>query len=430
MTTKAERLAPHEMRAVEKLSKLRVGALYMELPMGKFRILSALIRERLESGRIAKTLWLYPCSMRGQLDRETRGLPGGLRERISFHGLEQLSHNGKLFAQLMTEIRREAVMLVVDGSSLIKNPEALRTKRVAALARECPYRFLISQTPFTNNIADMFSQWAVLDWRIFGYRTYWSFSCNHLTPEKKGKNIAYLVDAIQPYSFQITKADVMESQGKTEYIWQFQLPEETMRYYREVVKRFAQYAAYSRTGVYRLLHASQHVVCGRKITGAFPLKTAPMYGEPEQNPRLKALREVLGYFPGQRILILCRYAHEAQLIVRVLNGEAGREECAYCRRPEDSRDGARILIQVQMSQVHVKTGWRVNAVIYYSQHWSWETRRSVEEMNRPPDERERLMVVSLVAAGTIDRMILHCVWRKENLVRHVKEQLQNKAFLS
>ena len=69
-------LYDYQREAVEKLSHVKVGALYMEMGTGKTRTALELIRRRLAAGKVSQVLWLCPYSV-------SRGLPELLREPAS-----------------------------------------------------------------------------------------------------------------------------------------------------------------------------------------------------------------------------------------------------------------------------------------------------------------------------------------------------------
>ena len=51
-------LYAHQKAAVEKLSKIKIGALYMEMGTGKTRAALELIAQRLNTGKVNRVIWL------------------------------------------------------------------------------------------------------------------------------------------------------------------------------------------------------------------------------------------------------------------------------------------------------------------------------------------------------------------------------------
>lgn len=413
-------LFPVQLQAFEKLKKLRVGALYMDGWEGKTRLVAELVQYRLKNKKIEGVLWL--CNKRKMeiVSSEIfRMIP-----QTQLVSIEGLSHSLPRFMDLLEKAQHEKLMLVIDNGLMIKNINALRTKRVIALSQECAYRLLICDMPFTKNIADMYAQWCALDWRILGYRTYWGFSINHLSDRCPDNHTAYLARAIEPYCVQILQEDLPIHSRRKEYVWQFQLPPIARQEYREVMDRFLWRAFYSPTGVYRLLQACQHVVCGRKIIQDFPLATIPLYSREEDDPRLSALQEILPHFQGKKILILCRYGHECASVLQALRRWHGYESvipypamhpAAAFQRP--------FTVMNVFADVLAKDSLQADIIIYYSSDWNWRKRQEKEKQCLDALTDGELTIVSLAAADTIDVQILKCIWKKESLIRQMRQEL-------
>ena len=138
MTDEQMRLAPYQMRAVDKLRKLRVGAIYSEVADGNARIALELARLRMESGRIAGVIWLCAYRRRAKVRGEMERFAGKWTESIWVRGIESFSHSALALKELAERAREEPVMLIVDDSTLVKNPNALRTLRTIALSEFAP----------------------------------------------------------------------------------------------------------------------------------------------------------------------------------------------------------------------------------------------------------------------------------------------------
>ena len=59
-------------------------------------------------------------------------------------------------------------LFVIDESSRIKNPTAARTKTILKLGDMAKYKRILSGTPITNSVFDIYSQFLFLDPDIFG----------------------------------------------------------------------------------------------------------------------------------------------------------------------------------------------------------------------------------------------------------------------
>lgn len=414
-------LHPAQVCAFEKLKRLRVGALYMELQEGMLQTVLELADYRVERGRVDGVLWL--CTRR-RLERLREGVAlhaPELADCIELVGIESLSHNLAQFCRLMERVGQRRTMLVIDNGLLIKNGAALRTQRVLALSARCSYRLLISEVPFTRSVADMFTQWYALDWRILGYQTYWAFCINHMDCHGRGLNVDYLVRAIEPYCAQIRRADVQPEASREEYVWQFRLPQEAMEEYRRVFDAFIWNAAYTNCGVYRLLQACQHVACGRRVVREYPLTTEPMYASAQEDPRIRAMMEVLRRLNGRRTMILCRYVHECATVSAELARVYG-DGCVSAY-PGERAGEARFVVMNVFADERAAERLCAEAIVYFSSDWNWRKRQEKEQRCQSALNGGKLTVVSLAAADTIDTLILSNVWNKDKLIANLRREL-------
>ncbi len=417
-----EPLHPMQACAVEKLRNLRVGALYVERQEGKMRTVSALVGDRFERGKIDAALWLCTHRREGLIQNGVHRYLGDYETFIHVCGIESLSHNLSLFLELLNECQDGRVMLVIDNGLLIKNPETLRTRRVIELSGYCRYRLLVSDVPLTRRASDMFSQWYALDWRILGYRTYWAFCVNHVR-QGESRGMAYLARAIAPYSVQLLREDVQSTARRREYVWQFRLPPDLMAHYREVSERFMWKAAGSSMGVYRMLLACRQVTCGRRIINDYPLESEPFFAWDEQDPRLRALDEVLAAYPRRRTLILCFYRFECETVERHLEGLFGRARVGHYALEGPEHDYTVMSLQADEWET---ARLAAEVIVYYSSDWNWKARHEKEKQCQGALGGGELIVVSLVAADTVDMQILRSVWNKEKLVSTLRRELNRE----
>ncbi|MHB1669098.1 DEAD/DEAH box helicase [Thiomonas sp.] len=93
--------------------------------------------------RPASVLVVCPKSLVAQWEREVR--------RFS---TDPLAYRVVNFERVLNE--EPAVMLVVDESTFVKNPKALRTQNVVAKAIEAEFCYFLTATPVRNNQSDLF----------------------------------------------------------------------------------------------------------------------------------------------------------------------------------------------------------------------------------------------------------------------------------
>lgn len=448
MNLKTE-LYQHQIKAVEKLRKIKVGALYMEMGTGKTRTALELIKLRLDAGKIDHILWLCPCSVKENLRRDLLKHTDDI-SMISIHGIESLSSSDKLYLKLLNLVAKKAVYLIVDESNLVKNHLAIRTQRIIELSKLCKYKLILNGTPISRNEKDLFAQWYILDYRILGYKSFWSFAANHLEYDENipGKirrtlNTDYLVKKIAPYTYQVKKSECLDLPDKTyETQYYYMTDEQEAEYYRVKEMFLSVVDEFDSTTIYRLFSALQTVISGKYITSSLkePIKSAPMFRKVTDNPRIQCLLRYVD--TDEKTIIFCKYTDEINAITSLLNEIYGEGTAVpfYGELSQKKRQHNLDLFQNYATfLVANKTcaGYGLNLqfcsyVIYYSNDWDYATRLQSEDRVHRIGQKHNVHIVDICAANKLDERILHCLWRKENLIDSFKreiEQNKDKEFL-
>jgi SNF2 family DNA or RNA helicase len=441
-------LIDYQQTAVEKLLPLKIGALYMEMGTGKTRTGLELIHRRYTSGRIEKVLWLCPCSVKSTIKRELEKHAEGT-EFIDIYGIESLSSSVSLTLKLYELVCTNKVMLVVDESNLVKNHKAIRTKRITEIAAKCIYRLILNGTPVSRNEIDLYAQWYLLDWRVLGYKSFWSFSMNHLEYDDmiKGKvrrviNVQYLSEKIAPYSYQVLKKDVLTLPEKQYSYKGFYLDEKQRLHYEKVIDYFlpmitedVDYTAYTRQ-IYRLLTACQLVTSGMKI--AFEksqrhIVKSAMYDNILDNPRIIKLLNLLGVIEG-KCVIWCKYTHEINDILTAIKSTSGkialtlygemnlRKRNSALAQFADSSDVTYLISNKTVGGYGLNLQHCHN-MIYYSNDFNWATRAQSEDRLHRIGQTSDVQIYDIYAHNTVDDQILNNLSKKESLVKQFRDYI-------
>ena len=438
-------LLPHQSDAVAKLSKLKVGALYMEQGTGKTRTVLSLIQPRLEAGKTDMALWLCPCSVRKNLKEDILYHCGELPEEIVIRGIESLSSSDRLYLELMKLVSTRKVFMVVDESNLVKNKTAIRTNRIIELAKNCRYKMILNGTPISRNEADLFAQWYILDWRILGYQSYYSFAANHLeywtvrlpngteivdkSRIRRVLNVDYLTEKISPYTFQIKKSECLELPDKVYDKRTYRLDDRQEDLYYLVREDYLLNIDEMRSEtIYKYFGALQHVVSGRKVlTGPEErMRTEPMF-LPADNPRVKALLEELEG-NTDKCIIFCKYQSEINDLMALLpdavefTGRLSQKKRQENR--ERFRTDAQYLIANKACGAYGLNLQFCHKIIFYNNDFDLATRLQAEDRVHRIGQTYQVDIVDICASGTIDDFIIDCLVRKENLVEAFKKEVK------
>lgn len=447
-------LYPWQQAAVDKLSKLKVAALYMEQGTGKTRTALELIAQRVNAGKVNHVIWFCPCSVKANLAEDITKHVGNIPDYITIAGIESISESDRLYLELSDLVNNKKVFLVVDESTLVKNHQALRTGRIINLAGHVQYKMLLNGTPVTKNEADLFAQWYILDWRILGYRSYWSFAANHLEyyrlrlPDgrefvdksriKRVLHVDYLTAKIDPYTYQITKKECMKQLPAKNYCVAYcQMTEEqALEYYDTKYRYLLNIDEFKSETIYKLFTALQHVAAGRRVLSEpdEKMETEPMF-DWHTSPRIDRLMQLIKVKVGsEKCIIFAKYQAEIDDIIAALTAEFGEGCCveftgriSQKHRQENRlrfKDDVQFFVANRACGAYGLNLQFCHNIIYYSNDFDWGTRAQSEDRVHRIGQAHEVNIWDIVVDGTIDERIASCLYKKENLVEKFKKELE------
>lgn len=440
-------LLPYQEKAVEKLYHLRIGALYMEMGTGKTRTALEIVYRRIEAGKLDRVIWLCPCSVKVNLQADLTKHSDGWEKYITICGIETLSTSARENARLRELAQSATTMLIVDESNLVKNPHALRSEHITTIAEMCRYRMILNGTPVSRNEADLFQQWFILDWRVLGYKSYYSFAANHLEYDERfsGRirrvlNVGYLTDKIAPYSVHIRKDECLELPDKEYHGQSYWLTPAQEVHYNDVLDRYLDavnlnYDDHTSVWIYKALNAAQQIASGERVLSkpedAFQHES--FFQDPEENPRMQALQELIDAVGDEKAVVWCRYQHEIDAVMSMLGDRAveftGNQPMKKRLENLELFKGGKQFLAANKACA----GYGLNLqfchnAIYYTNDWDWATREQSEDRLHRIGQTEPVQIWDISAINTIDGRVIRCLTRKENMVDSFKAHLHDKNF--
>ena len=213
-------LLDNQTKAISKLQKSKVGALFMEAGTGKTRACCELINTIEDVDLI---IWFTPFQTKQNLEDEIwkwqeSKMPIWMNVVLEIVGIESIQNSDRLYLDLYSKIEEsQNCVIVIDESLKIKNLEAKRTKRIIELSKMCEYKLILNGTPISRNLLDIYSQFEFLSPKILGmgYAEFKNTFCEYKgisiregnqTRSKewivKYHNLDYLYKLIEPYIFE------------------------------------------------------------------------------------------------------------------------------------------------------------------------------------------------------------------------------------
>lgn len=450
-------LYDHQQRAVEKVRAAKVGAFFMEMGTGKTR--AAIELAWLRRDRIDHVVWFCPVSLKETICYEIwKHTSGAAVYRFDSHttarnlpaafwyivGIESMSSSNRVTMAVNALITKQT-MVIVDESSYIKNHRARRTERITLLAGRALYRLLLTGTPVAEGTVDLFAQMQFLSPLILGYNSFWSFAANHLVfDEETGRIVRtlhteYLARRVQPYVYQVTKAECLDLPPKlheARYFHMSRQQEEAYGQAKEEILLSLEEGSATEHVIYRLFCALQEITCGfwnRRNPGTNQMERLEF-----SHRRIEALRAVLRDIPAEeKVIIWSKYHYTIEQIAIALRTSYGPGATAefHGRLSEQARheelnrwratteDAPRFLIATQRAGGHGLTLNEASHVIFYSDDFSYANRLQAEDRCHRIGQQRPVTYVTITCTGSIDERIATALARKGNAAADFRRQV-------
>lgn len=442
----------HQRAAIEKLSRLRVGALFMDMGTGKTRTAIELVWLRRE--RIEKCVWCCPVSLMEATKREILRHTScndrdihvfGVRTRetnipqAGWHivGLESLGSSTRV-ACVLDELIDGRTFLIVDESSYIKGFRAKRTRRLARLGPRTPYRLILTGTPIIQGLEDLYTQMEFLSPQILGYPSWHSFQCalavfraKRKAAASEGLGLGDICRSIAPYVYQVSKEDCLKLPPKKYRRIVCGLSTEQASAYQAVKDRFLEDLSGYDPGeismaIFRLFSGLHAVSCGVLPAGFSG-------GRRLKNRRMDVLLDELGKLRTSHVIIWVNYLESITTLCEILPAVfPGKPVCAIHGRLSAARRAANIdrwkrdggvLLATQGTGGHGLTLTESHRVFFYSEGWRYALRIQAEDRCHRIGQKKRVHYVTLQCQSNIDERIRSALSRKADALEELKREV-------
>lgn len=197
-------LTDMQQDAVRFLALRQVGALHAPIGTGKTRIAAVLAQARYEAGQIDCAIVFCPLGIRDQFAQEWAKVA---TVPVTVYGLESISLSYRIGLEAYERVN-DRCMVVVDESHMIKTPLAKRTIRMHAIAKRAKYIYVVTGTPITDAVQNVWAQYHMLSPKIIGVDSWDRFARQYLVfggPTGNDiiayKRLNHLVARLTPYTF-------------------------------------------------------------------------------------------------------------------------------------------------------------------------------------------------------------------------------------
>lgn len=448
-------LMPHQVPAAESAIKSTIFALFMQMGTGKTRTTFELVYRRLS--KIDKVVYFCPVSLKETVRQEIlkhtdctnsdiyvfgsmtqeRSIPKALWYII---GIESMSSSTRMVLAVNKLITAKT-MVILDESSYIKGHDSKRTLRITSLCRNTQYRLILTGTPLSQGVVDLYAQMRFLSPKILGYNSFYSFAANHLEYSEKfpgrivrSHNTEYLAAKTKPYVYQITKEECLNLPDKLYETRYFHMTDEQSHEYYLAKEEFLEELEredFNSTSIFRMFTALQEIVCGfwnYRVKGKMKLFEFRHY-------RMETLMDTVADIPKhEKIIIWAKFRYDIEHIAKALADEYGSESVALFHGGIKERDrvaqvelfrgSARFFISTPSCGGHGLTLNEAHYVIFYNNGFKYSERIQAEDRNHRIGQGYPVTYIDIYCSGSIDDRINKALSEKEDAATSFRQEVE------
>lgn len=388
------------------------------------------------------------------------GNPNGLK--ILAVSVEGLGVSEKMFDSACGFMVNRRVMVIMDESSRIKNPKALRTARAIQIGNCAEYRMILNGTPIALGIQDLWSQYEFLDPNIIDSGDFYAFKARYV--ESGGfegkqiigyKNVEELMTLIHPYTTEVGK-DVLELPPKVMKDMICQATKEQKALFKLIIK--------GPTGdkdepLIKVTNALEKHLRLQQVVGGWLPKARIEYVEVEgeqievihtdliplkENPKMDLLKTIIGdNMVGNKFLIWTRQVHEIEAIRDILVEEYGEQAVAtyYGKTDKETRPIVEdryctdptlrfVIANPQTAGLGLTfISGENDVMIYYTGTNAYIDRAQSEDRSHRKGQMNTVLVMDLIMERTIDEAIKESIEAKMDMDEYIMTRMAAGANL-
>lgn len=459
-----EFLMPHQVLCLEIAKRFSRFALNLDTGTGKTLTALAIIKEKrgkwlvLSPKSIIRTGWykdqldfypdikMLPLSVNFKRDELLElnakwGNPLGLKgnekprrasliERMAPFA-DVLVINPESFMKY-TDVYQNVNGLIVDESTVVKNPNSGITKNVTKFVRGMEYVYTMSGLPAPNSRLDYFSQMRLIDASLFG-QSYYRFRGKYfIASGYMNKVFVFNQNKIQEFAellshkaITLKKQECLDLPERTDVLHEITLPPAEMKIYKEMLRhRIIDVAG----GTVEANNKTSVVNKLRQLLSGFIIDTDTGTTYPIGiDSKIQELKEVLTLLGDEQVIIWINYKEEARVLDKLLGDKAvtaysGTKNLDESIRKFQQAEAQYIIAHPATLKYGVTfTGNRMvrncTYAIYFSMNYNYEDYYQSRDRIYRKGQTEKVTYIHFLTADTVDTIIYNNLRTKGSNVK-------------
>jgi SNF2 family DNA or RNA helicase len=435
----------HQTEVFDRFKNKKYGALFLETGTGKTRIVIQLANHHFTQDRVTATLVVTTRGLMGNwnsvelpkhsdipyrtyLWNVSKDIPYADSTHLYFLvNIDALPTDR--FAGIFKDFMKKhpAFTLIIDESTVVKNPRSARTRAALKVGRYATARYVLSGTPIVQSPLDVYSQCEILTESCLGIKGFIPFKARYAEikrmtfgPRSFDKIVGYkhldeLTERIKSVGVIIKKDECLDLPPKMYRTIDVPLTPAQQRAYDDLKQRALAYIQDHQISVVNtvsLINKLLQICCGQ-------LKVGDDYLQIENN-RLDVLKELIDRAGGPT-LIWTSYVNTAYDIKEKLGDDVVHLPSGTSTDERETilasfrKGNYKALVANPASAGHGITLVESNSTIYFSNSFNLEHRLQSEARNHRAGQTNSVLYTDLIAKGTIEERVVSILKEKKQL---------------
>ncbi len=342
--------------------------------------------------------------------------------------------NYEKLASLEPDLIEKFDIIVADEATKIKSHRAKRTKTLARICEKAAYVLVMTGTPVSKNLIDVFGEYLVMDPFWFG-RSFWLFRqrycvmggwMNHqIVGYQREDELRQLIDIP---SHKVLKRDVLAHLPPKIYQERvIQMDPEQRRIYKETQKKFW---VELQQGNIDIKNAASRIVKLQEIANGFIIaenKQIIRISDSKAEGLLENFEEVE---EDERIVVWCRFHEDIRQLDRAIAARFPERRVYLLHGKTEDREGVLegvrhtpgsvLIAQIQTGGMGIDLTCS-HSVFFYSNVFEYALREQVEDRHHRPGQQNAVTYIDVISEDTVDRKIQRVLEAKKSLAAWVME---------
>ena len=320
---------------------------------------------------------------------------------------------------------------VLDEGDFIKNRSSKRSRFAYLLGQRVKYKLLLTGTPITGGLEDLFAMYRFIDPSVFGVR--WAdFAWRYL---KFGgylgheivdyRNVEEFKTKVDATSFQCAKSDVLDLPDRIDIPIVIQLTGKARKAYdamRKTAIAEIKNGEQSGTSIARI--AATIMIRLQQITGGWANTDTGIIDFVEQE-KLAACKELIEQCQRERhrVLVFCRFLHDLDLLQEAIpsayqlrGGQTALDREQILTQYEQDPKGV-LLSQITVGGRGLNLQHSTHIEIFYSPTFSLPDFMQAKDRIHRPGQTENCVYYHLLCEKTVDEKVYATLAKKKNVAK-------------